>query len=738
MLTPEMRAVIRQKTSKPGSHLHRRGSDGQEGARTATWVSIIFSASPVTLAFTKWEFNAVLSAMAFVYIIALTFLHIPAFISANTVTARHFCFNATELRAGNEMPASELAIGSFQITKNGCVLPGEKTLGSRHGSSLFLTGRDSKPISANGFSFRTASAPHDPAFDPVGFDFLFCSDTSAETPAACPAKEWHVIGSAECLFTVHSLQCFPVSNRRFSTSRDRDVEHFFDLRAPWTHSLHVIGRMVFSGVGFLIAVIFGLMGHSHTARFLGAFITFFLNGLINGCLFAFTNFIKHYGADQAWTSIHPMIVGMMVGMGCGGLGIFAENLLFVRVQGLLPWYPIALVISFLWIPLDGLLVFNGGRDWRWWTFALKHGAWAEVSIMLGFYILVEVLRRYVWHQALLSVQDDMNSYELEWQHILAEDSHTSLDKLAQLSRSIETARLRKPRAQAAVLQRLQSSPVPAHDTIFGQSFSPEEIGACVGQAGEVTDLDQLYLQAGLVWPISAKIVSGWASSPGCQLIADCKSTLQAAMMEAISLDSNAIDYGIPLAKDPKGAPAASSTPAPAAAASDDSDDNAFNSHRRRDSQLHLIRVDPGCAWHELCSWTQAKVSGGYRAGVKWAAVKSPTRAIEKLQRVYNKKVSHLIDLVRQAIVFQTIGELAACLDVILHDPQVRVLRIKNRYSTDFKAASTGGYRGEHFCVNECVCVWKRCLCLLSLVITSDIVMLPCTRSLGQSIIIIIW
>ena len=78
--------------------------------------------------------------------------------------------------------------------------------------------------------------------------------------------------------------------------------------------------------------------------------------------------------------------------------------------------------------------------------------------------------------------------------------------------------------------------------------------------------------------------------------------------------------------------------------------------------------------------------------IKWAALKSHERAIEKLQRSYNKDVSRLVDVVRQSIVFSNPDDLFACLKLIARDSSTRSLRVKNRFARDFDATTTGGYR----------------------------------------------
>ena len=47
---------------------------------------------------------------------------------------------------------------------------------------------------------------------------------------------------------------------------------------------------------------------------------------------------------------------------------------------------------------------------------------------------------------------------------------------------------------------------------------------------------------------------------------------------------------------------------------------------------------------------------------------------------------------RQAIIFRDLESLARCLERIEADPDVEVVRIKNRYYTSYDADETAGYR----------------------------------------------
>ncbi len=77
--------------------------------------------------------------------------------------------------------------------------------------------------------------------------------------------------------------------------------------------------------------------------------------------------------------------------------------------------------------------------------------------------------------------------------------------------------------------------------------------------------------------------------------------------------------------------------------------------------------------------------------------------------------SRLVDLCRQNIIFDDIADISACLCSISADPDVQIVRVKNRLDPAYKSAVSAGYRDVvlnlkicnertlDLCVNEQVC-----------------------------------
>ncbi len=76
----------------------------------------------------------------------------------------------------------------------------------------------------------------------------------------------------------------------------------------------------------------------------------------------------------------------------------------------------------------------------------------------------------------------------------------------------------------------------------------------------------------------------------------------------------------------------------------------------------------------------------------WATVKSADRAVEKLLRSYDCDVSLLLDCCRQTIVFDEVSDLAACLNSLAVDNEIKFIKVKNMLDVNYNAWRSGGFR----------------------------------------------
>lgn len=81
--------------------------------------------------------------------------------------------------------------------------------------------------------------------------------------------------------------------------------------------------------------------------------------------------------------------------------------------------------------------------------------------------------------------------------------------------------------------------------------------------------------------------------------------------------------------------------------------------------------------------------------IVWAALKSPQRAVEKAVRCYDGEVWRLMDVCRQAVIFDAVDDIRRCLALIVADDErgiVRLVRVKNRLAPGYDAGQCAGYR----------------------------------------------
>jgi hypothetical protein len=95
---------------------------------------------------------------------------------------------------------------------------------------------------------------------------------------------------------------------------------------------------------------------------------------------------------------------------------------------------------------------------------------------------------------------------------------------------------------------------------------------------------------------------------------------------------------------------------------------------RSEGNESSVSFTPACDWQ--------------RKGV----LKRVDRVIEKVVRSYNGDVSRVSDIVRQCIVFDTVHDICEAIRALGADPEIQVMRIKNRMSPSYDARLSCGYR----------------------------------------------
>lgn len=79
-------------------------------------------------------------------------------------------------------------------------------------------------------------------------------------------------------------------------------------------------------------------------------------------------------------------------------------------------------------------------------------------------------------------------------------------------------------------------------------------------------------------------------------------------------------------------------------------------------------------------------------GTLQTPLKDPLRAVEKCHRVYGDDASLLLDVCRELLVFQDLTDLLAMVKRLRQDPELIIVRIKNRLDPEYNSENSAGYR----------------------------------------------
>jgi len=122
--------------------------------------------------------------------------------------------------------------------------------------------------------------------------------------------------------------------------------------------------------------------------------------------------------------------------------------------------------------------------------------------------------------------------------------------------------------------------------------------------------------------------------------------------------------------------------------------------------------DPEDFWETKMFFKWGEVADDPRTSslVEWPCIKRSVRSFQKVARVYNRRISRLLDVTRFSIFFDCIEDLTVSLQTIMIDPSIQLLRVKNSLAFDADVSKTAGYR---------------CVCLNLRVMSEETKMLGC-------------
>mmetsp|Transcript_28827 Transcript_28827/g.45210 ORF Transcript_28827/g.45210 Transcript_28827/m.45210 type:complete len:554 (-) Transcript_28827:680-2341(-) len=106
---------------------------------------------------------------------------------------------------------------------------------------------------------------------------------------------------------------------------------------------------------------------------------------------------------------------------------------------------------------------------------------------------------------------------------------------------------------------------------------------------------------------------------------------------------------------------------------------------------------PAACEERMISWRDACNDTSLRHRIIWPPVKSPGRVVEKVLRTYHGDFSRTLDIARCMIIFRYVADLTSCFEAILKEPNVELLRVKNKlkFDTDLPGGEVTTFRDLH-------------------------------------------
>jgi len=467
------------------------------------------------------------------------------------------------------------------------------------------------------------------------------------------ASVWRGYGTL-ARFLPHSAYSVPES-----TSAIENTLIHVDMRPNWPWILTEVGTYAVAGVLWGTSCFSGLTRRQRAAVPIVSGL-FGINSILQAAA------ALGHGSAGDWRA---SVEGWMN----GAADLVMALALLIDEQLILPAFLIFGVICFLTLVVQHELLYEESGN------LLSAAMTSSAFISLLFTTGLVAFRHRALYSARLLVLADKASYDEIWStelddpamlsalvelgSLVQELAMQSVAKPLQLNRlctSTVARTLNQATAQGSgnsipwlsgVLERATSIPVNSF-AAFSESLS-DSLGDCVVDGAvdylrPVDSLDQLYCQAIALNPHLIAKVQSWAlCSRGCFI---STATAAAGNREKVETTASAAEHGY--------------------------------------CDCENSRLSSGFVlWRDVHE--QEQLVGGQ---VQWAKVKSVHRSIEKCTRSYGKKVSHLLDICRQSIYFDSIAGVAACLAAISSDPDVLISRIKNRFDPSLNSDVSAGFR----------------------------------------------
>jgi hypothetical protein len=471
-------------------------------------------------------------------------------------------------------------------------------------------------------------------------------------------EEWIAVSASVCRFatTTASIRttssvntCFPRPSEPFEVGTARGVTQVFQMHAPWFFMAANSFTYLMLGIGFLLSVVFGLLGlvkETHLAMSLVWLVPGFVQVM---CGFAFV-FNSNKVPSDLDNSFFWLVWGFTL-VSTGLVMLFKQDYLMT-----LP--PTAFVTTFISLNVSNFLIVK--------ELPLELPAGTTVFMILWVWFFAH--RPWLIWRSNRTIELDKRTYGGVWDSITSKPS--GKQDLADLSCMIEEVmrsssetglHRRHEKERTCLLQSLVtlfSSRGPGkHPTQINVEHEIENrpFVPCrqLTRSIVLDSIDQLYMQAVILEPLFLEKITKLAA------------TANGFFLTKISNNAQSMSWS-------------------------ERTDLFFQ------SSAHTFTNSKKLVRQEESVFVQAKDFNFTEA----SHLKNVHRAIEKIVRSYKDRIAFACDVVRQAVVFDTIPDMTLMIGALHNDPEIKVIRVKNRMATSYDASRTCGYR--NVLVNLCL------------------------------------
>ena len=686
-------------TAFPGSFLDRQLKSIASGVGDASGNSALFTSRPVAAAlrYTRWQFVVVLiSAISIILFLMSLFTGnvltsaLPRIVKGDQAGIySRFRFKAIDTRLN--MPANSSSIDSFEVLQGGCLIPSAPVNVWRYNSTLEIA--YDKPLAFDGFSIVTSSkqpADNDPvrfiiegAVDNVGPD----SGAGHETRGL----EWEWLWSNSMSWSrsmVMTKNANMVDDMRM-IPMERGVPFSILLQVPiWVILAYVITPLL-TGIGFLLMWVYALLNRVVEAAMIMS-VTIVVIGAQAMIIPILLYYDKYDNLGTYWmvfslvATVYGILLAKYERFMVHMVVVTGVILTFLDLTYRLALFPPreAWDLFVADPPVAGLLMLIGGS----FSFLLRWSAVTTAESM---------------------ITKDFQAYENEWRRIV----NREMEEIGRL-KGILTIYKTRMKALARQYNRKRDIPLTAdykkfvsgadkEVSSFDQKSDDETAGAeptspRIGPASEAGTEGGLTMKTVLSSSsqqvFSRTLAAGRAGRLNFRRMRSFGQATAQTRAE-MSKDVNiAIDHLLKvLSLDQLYAQAAGLHPILQEKVQQwalESRGYFRTNHEAHNSGMPTESVREAM----FVKWEDAVRDSRLRSTIKWGKIKGIPRSIEKLLRSYGSDPSKLLDVCRQSIVYDSVADLCHGVKAIQEDPEVFVVRCKNRLDPDCNAAYSAGYR----------------------------------------------